>query len=90
MTKEQDQWTDADATAAAAQGWNLYEVWEGKIEWVVQKVDSSSLLSTDEAARIYVAHRAKNNDALAAKAIRIAFNSRMPRYEDVAKRRRKA
>lgn len=81
-----EKWTAEDSAKARVEGWDLYEVWDGRIEWVVQKFDGSSLQSSDEGARLYVAHRAKNNDALCRKALLIAFQSKMPDFDEVARK----
>lgn len=82
-------WTKEDAAEAAKLGWGLYEVWEGKLEWIIQRDTASNIFLTDEAARLYVKDRANHNDALCTKAMRLMFHSRMPNFDDVVKKSRR-
>ncbi len=70
---ENTAWTPANSTAAAAQGWQLIEVWEQRLMHEVMRHDSSNIFTTDEAARVYVRERARKGDPLAALAMRLIF-----------------
>lgn len=76
-----ETWTKEDSAKARAQGWDLFEIWDGRIELMVQ----ATTLTSDEAARLFVEHGAKNNDELCKKAALLAFRSRMPDFDEVIK-----
>lgn len=85
-------WTKEDSAAAREQGWDVFDCYEdGKFEKVIQC--HGDVMRTDESARLFVQHRAKNNDQLCLKALREVFQSKMPNFEEVVKKtkqRRKA
>ena len=73
-------WSSQDSTAARAQGWDVYEIWENGLQYEVQKNDDSTTFSTDEAARSFVRTRAADSpqrDALCHKAWVIVFKSKL-------------
>lgn len=83
-------WTKVDEAAALDQGWNLYDCYDdGKFTKIIQRNDQSKLLETDEKARLFVKMMADKNDALALKAVRIVFQSRMPDFDAVVKNTRR-
>ena len=72
-------WTKEDVELARPQGWELREFWctdKRRLEFQIFKDDKSKIFITDEAARLYVAGRA-SADALAQKALRLMFNSKL-------------
>lgn len=73
-------WTDEDKQAAAKQGWALDTLWDltkQRVEAEVAKCRDRSAFPTDKDARQFVARAAAAGDALAAKALRIEFHSRV-------------
>ncbi len=71
-------WTKQDSTAARAQGWDVFEIWDGRVQYEIQKDDQSDIFKTDEAARAFV-HTRNNSDrdALCHKAWSIVFKSKV-------------
>ena len=73
-----DKWTDDDQAAAAIQGWGLFDIVDEKqptkVFYEVQ--ERGVRFEGDEFARIFVAHQAKNGDALAMKAVRLVFRTK--------------
>ncbi len=87
------EWNDQDSKLAQAQGWALYPVWDpGKRreEWVVFADTPSKIFLTEEAARAFVAERAKKGDALATKAIGISFRSKVGEFPKKSKTKERA
>jgi hypothetical protein len=70
-------WTKEDSAQSIAQGWNVFEIWDGRVEFEIQKDDPSNIFISDEAARSYVRIRAAAGDALALKATQIVFRSKV-------------
>jgi len=69
-------WTKADAKQAEPQGWDVFEIWDNRIEYEIGMLERSKIFLTDEAARAFVAARGKAGDALALKALKIVFVSK--------------
>lgn len=69
-------WTDQDSTAAARQGWFLCLVWDEWLQYEIVKTVLGSPFESDEKARAFVATAAKAGDAIAQKAVVIAFRSK--------------
>lgn len=76
-------WTKQDSTAARAQGWDVFEIWDGgtaRITLEVQRPFAVDTFADDEAARAYVRVRASdtpNKDALCHKAWALVFKSKL-------------
>ncbi len=73
-------WDSYDITEAAKQGWILTTIWDlqkARLEAQVFRHEHSNIFTTDEAARAFVALRTKHTDALAIKASKLVFLSRL-------------
>jgi hypothetical protein len=70
-----NEWTNQDSTAARSQGWDVFEIWDGRLEYEIQKNDKSNIFLSDEAARLHVKTFSNIND-LCRKAWALAFRSK--------------
>lgn len=77
MTK----WTKQDSTAAAAQGWGVFEIWDtDRLQLEIQRDNDSGIFTTDEAAREFVkmkSHTDHSPDSLWARAVIAVFHSKL-------------
>ena len=74
------EWTKQDSTAACAQGWDVFEIWDDRLLLEIQKDDVSNIFLTDEAAREFVKERASatsHRDPLCHKAWALVFRSKV-------------
>jgi len=71
-------WSDHEGSESAAQGWGVYECVDEKTTKVFFEIQTfGTRFKHDEAARVHVAGMAKGGDALALKALRIVFRSKV-------------
>ena len=71
------EWTKQNSTSAREQGWNVFEIWDGRrLILEIQAADDKAILHADEAAREFVkAHT--SHDTLCHKAWSLVFNSKL-------------
>ena len=75
--EQRENWTTQDASAAAAHGWELQEVWDQKkarVECAIFRT-SDSPIKTDPMARVFVDKAASMGIEVARKAQRIVYAS---------------
>lgn len=72
-----EAWSTENAHAAQLQGWNLFEIWDNRLELMIQKVDDLPIFKTDDDARRFVAAKAQAGDKLAKRAVELSVISRM-------------
>lgn len=86
------EWSNEDVVAARAEGWNLYEIWDGRLgrlELMIQAEGLSSRFQTDDDARRYVAAQVQAGDKMAERAMRLSFLSRVTPVGKKAPRKNK-
>lgn len=72
-------WTKQDSAAARAQGWDVFDIWEGRAFSEIQKYDESTTFKSDEDARAFVSARASASSDLTDLCVRawsIVFRSK--------------
>ncbi len=72
-------WSSQDSTAARAEGWDVFTIWEERVFSEIQKYDESTTFKSDEEARDFVRARASSStslDSLYARAWSIVFRSK--------------
>ena len=71
------EWTKQNSTSARQQGWNVFEIWDGRrLIYEIQAADDVPIMHADEAARAFVKART-DSDALCHKAWSLVFNSKL-------------
>lgn len=74
-------WTKEDSALALPQGWDVYEIWDGRLTLEIQKDDKSNIFLSDDAAREYVKRRASASSfrcPVCYKAWTAVFKSKIP------------
>lgn len=85
-------WTEQDKALAAPQGWNAYEIWDGRrVHLEIQKDDKSNIFLNDVAAREFVkerANRSAHRCPLCYKAWTLVFKSKTAQPEVKGRKKR--
>ena len=71
-----EPWTNQDSTLARAQGWDVFDIWDSRLTFEIQKDDQSNTFLSDEAARAFVYANSQTNH-LCRKAWTIVFKSKV-------------
>ena len=58
------EWSKQDSTAARLQGWDVFDIWEGRAFSEIQRYDSDTPFKSDEEARAFVSARATSSTDL--------------------------
>jgi len=76
--KSPDDWLEDDQAAALSQGWGVFEVIDGSTHKLFFEIMlHGPRFDNDDCARLFVAERGNKGDALATKAFRIVFRSKV-------------